>query len=114
MPYRAFYNCQSTEERVDSANAYDIELDGAANIVVDILRTEGDFFGLTDTAGVALQFMQEADSAWMEIPAPSEGGSYGAHVPPTEAIEHWLTEAAEPLDDGSVTYPSRRSCLIKR
>lgn len=84
MSFKAFYSCNSTEERVDSADAYDIDLKWAANIVVDILRDEGDFFGLTDGAGTTLQFMRESESVWMEIPSPADRGSYGAHIAITD------------------------------
>ena len=97
MPFKAFYNCNSTEERVDSANAYDIELDWAANIVPDILRGEGDFFGLTDGAGNTLQFMRESGSVWMEIPSPADRGSYGAHIDIAD-VRPTIIALTDPLD----------------
>jgi len=80
MPYRAFYCCNSTNEIVESTDAYEIELDWARNIVFDILRDDGDFFGLTDDAGVTIQFMREQDRVWMEIPSPKDRGSFGRHI----------------------------------
>ena len=84
MPYRAFYCCQSTNEVVQSADAYEIELDWARNIVWDILRDDGDFFGLTDDAGTTVQFMREKGSVWMEIPSPDDRGSYGKYIDVSE------------------------------
>lgn len=80
MPYRAFYGCYSTNEVVDPSNAYKIELDWAQNIVLDILRDDRDFFGLSDDRGVTLQFIRSGDTVWMEIPIPAKRGSYGRTV----------------------------------
>lgn len=43
--------------------------------------TDGDFLGLIDRDGTALQRMYEEDEDryWLEIPVPAQGGSYGKH-----------------------------------
>lgn len=81
MGFRAFYACHSTMGVVDSARAVEIELDWAANKVFDILRGDGDFFGLTDGKGTTLQFRRQGDQVLMEIPVPAKSGSYGKTIP---------------------------------
>jgi hypothetical protein len=97
MTFHAFYACDSTEEVVLSADAYEIELDWAKNIVLDILREAGDFFGLTDDAGTTLQFMREEDHVWMEIPAPAERGSYGQKIT-IEDVRPVLATLSDPIE----------------
>lgn len=80
MAYFAYYCCYSTNEVVEAHEAYEIELDWAQNIVLDILRDERDFFGLTDDSGTSLQFFRTGDSVLMEIPVPAEKGSYGKTI----------------------------------
>ena len=97
MPYRAFYCCYSTGEVVESADAYDIELDEARNLVTDMLRSENDFFGLIDDRGTTIQFMRTGDNAWLEIPAPDQGGSYGKTIPIQE-VREVIKSLPDPID----------------
>jgi hypothetical protein len=79
--YRMFYNCHSSGDRVDSADAIIAEKDTVIDVAPQILRKSDDFFGVIDSEGRTLQFMREVgDLVWMEIPTPKENGSYGCHI----------------------------------
>lgn len=80
MAYFAYYCCYSTNKTVEAHEAFGIELDWAQESILDILRDDHDFFGLTDDSGTSLQFYRTGDSVLMEIPVPAEKGSYGKTI----------------------------------
>lgn len=80
MPYHAFYACESSGKVVDSPEAQPIDLPTAAQLALEILCEDGDFFGLVDDADTTLQFLHTGEDIWMEIPVPAEQGSYGKDI----------------------------------
>ena len=61
----------------------------AANLTRLVWRLflDGDFFGVIDADGAALQVMQLGDGRiWMEIPDPARGGSHGRHIERAELV----------------------------
>ncbi|MCB9891415.1 MAG: hypothetical protein H6833_07200 [Planctomycetes bacterium] len=81
MKCRVFYCCYETEDRQDLDELQEIDRDSIIDLALQILRSDGDFFGIVDEGGAALQFMVQADSnVWMEVPAPERRGSYGCTI----------------------------------
>ena len=84
MKYTTFYSCKSTQEIVNDINTYQVELGWAANIVFDIMREDGDFFGLTDSLNNTIQFLRQGDEAFVDFPDPTKGGSHSKTIPMLE------------------------------
>jgi len=81
MGYRVFYCCDSTGDKVEASAAIAMDRDTIVSTAMQVLRNEGDFFGVIDDSAVTLQFMVEAgNKLWMEIPVPKKGGSRGKHI----------------------------------
>ena len=98
MEYKVFYTCYGTNDTVESSKPYTADRDNMVAIAQQVLRADGDFFGMVDENGVTLQFMrQEDDRIWMEIPVPSEGGSYGRRILVSD-LERVLLSVVPPLN----------------
>jgi len=97
MEFRVFYMSHETEDRVDATEPYLTDRDTMVSMAQQLLRGDGDFFGIIDERGTTLQFiMQGEDDVWMEIPMPSKGGSYG-RVLPIENLETMLLSIEPPF-----------------
>lgn len=102
MNYRVFYSCAATGDAVDSETPYSTDRDTMIAMAQQLLRSEGDYYGIIDENGVALQFMVEnQETLWMEIPVPAEQGSYGGQLPFSE-LEKTLLALAPPFDPGGI------------
>lgn len=98
MEYKVFYTCYGTNDTVESSTPYSTDRDNMVAIAQQVLRAGGDFFGMVDESGVTLQFMrQEDDKIWMEIPMPSESGSYGGRILVSD-LERVLLSIVTPLN----------------
>ena len=81
MEYSVFYTRYETGDTMDSNTPYSCDRDTMVAMGQQILRADGDFFGIVDENTLTLQFMVQDDGRiWMELPVPSEGGSYGKHI----------------------------------
>ncbi len=102
MKVRVFYTCYSTGESVDSSSPYETDFDTMVSMAQQLLRAEGDFFGIVDERGRTLQFMVQGEGEiWMEIPVPAEGGSYGRLLAVPD-LEHTLLSVQHPLDPSGI------------
>ncbi|MGY0216265.1 hypothetical protein ACWJJH_02630 [Endozoicomonadaceae bacterium StTr2] len=87
---KIFYCCYETEDIVKSSSAIEVDKDTMISIALQILRSEGDFFGITDSNENTLQFIVcENDEIHAEIPSPEMAGSYCKTIDYPE-LEHML------------------------
>ncbi len=80
--FDVFYCFHASGEEVPSSTPLSMPLGAVVSELLPRLVHDTDFIGVVDGSGTTLQFMLlEADQrVWMEIPAPSDRGSYGTHV----------------------------------
>ena len=98
MEYRVFYTCYGTDDSVDSNSPFMTDRDTMISMAQQILRRDGDFFGLIDDNHITLQFMMEkGNKIWMEIPAPVDGGSYGKQIDISD-LEATLLSIDQPFE----------------
>ena len=78
MRYDVYYSIKGREQ-VPDTSPVSIELDELVFDVFPNLECDGDFVGLIDAEGRALQaaYDQASDCFWLEIPDPSRQGSHG-------------------------------------
>ena len=81
IEFRAFFNCKATGESLSGDAPSSVSTSGICDIARRVMREEGDFLGLVDSAGRVLQFRMEGyRTVWMETPVPGERASYGRSV----------------------------------
>ena len=98
MEYRVFYTCYGTDDSVESNEPFMTDRDTMISMAQQILRSDGDFFGLSDDNHITLQFMMEkGNKIWMEIPAPVDGGSYGKQINASD-LEAALLSIDQPFE----------------
>jgi len=98
VEYHVFYTCYGTDDSVDSNAPYVTDRDTMISMAQQILREDGDFFGITDDNEVTLQFMVEnGNKIWMEIPSPADGGSYGKQINASD-LEAALLSIDQPFE----------------
>ncbi len=103
MTYRTFYHRAATDDTVESDDAQFMDRDTVIATAMQILRDPKDFFGVIDESGTTLQFLVEDDgSVWVEVPRPSERGSYGKRIP-VEDVEPLLLAFGDAIHNDSVT-----------
>jgi hypothetical protein len=81
MLYNVFYCIYEQDVSVDGKAPVQLPLEQVLEIARGVVAGEGNFIGFVDEAGTTLQFAPLDDGTiWMEIPAPSERGSYGKSI----------------------------------
>ena len=107
---RTYYNIAALAEDVPSQAPVMMTEDSVAEDLLALLTEEGDFVGLIDDAGTALQVMYEPrrEKLWVEIPVPSRSGSYGRHLSLAQTIDvfrHLPSRFSEKMIDGMEFQP---------
>ena len=73
-----FYSDYERNLHVSSDRPNSDDLPTIMGLMDEVLIGNENFLGVVDVEGITLQFaVKEDGSVWMEIPVPSEGGSYG-------------------------------------
>ena len=73
-----FYSDHTRDTHIPSDSPTRTDLSGVLGLMDQVLVGDENFLGVVDADGNTLQFAANDDgSIWMEIPSPSEGGSYG-------------------------------------
>ena len=79
--FKVFGTCYETDTTILATDPYTTDRDNMVSMAQQLLRSDGDFFGVIDENNVTLQFMMDgAGGVWMEIPIPSKNGSYGKRI----------------------------------
>ena len=79
--FKVFGKCYGTDTTILATDPYTTDRDNMVSIAQQLLRSDGDYFGLIDGNNVTLQFiMDDAGGIWMEIPIPAKNGSYGKRI----------------------------------
>lgn len=98
MRYRVFYTCYETDDVVESNNPLVTDRENMISIAQQVLRGDGDYFGIIDENDVTLQLMVVgSDRLRIEVPEPSERGSYARTITLTDLESELL--AISPLFD---------------
>lgn len=101
MNYRVFYCCNSSGDEIESENAIGMDRDTIVGTAMQLLREEGDFFGIIDEKDNTLQFLLgENEEVLMEVPKPSGGGSNGKQIMISE-VESVLLSLEGEIDPSS-------------
>lgn len=79
MRYDVYYALYDRGQSVASDNPVSMEPDAIAGEILAAMDGDGDYMGVLDSDGTALQFVyeQEEDRFWVEIPLLDQRASHG-------------------------------------
>lgn len=82
---KVFYSIYQMDKEVPSNQAAPIAKGKITTLLNNVSKGEKNFIGFIDNDDVTIQFYVDTlDKIWIEIPFPSEKGSYGKHVSVSE------------------------------
>ena len=82
-----------------SSNPVALDKESAISMALQVLREPNDFIGFVDAYGTTIQFYcDDSGEIWVEIPYPSEHGSYGKHIS-LEEVEYFVQELPDIFTD---------------
>jgi hypothetical protein len=82
-----FYCTYQSEECVESNDPISIDKSSMIELIERVGAMEKNFIGFIDKNGTTIQFYVDAiNEIWVEIPTPSEQGSYGKQINASEML----------------------------
>lgn len=101
MDCLVFYTCYETDDVVHADSPYPTDKDNMIGIGQQVLRGDGDFFGVIDKNGSTVQFMVEGDNkVRVEMPDPERGGSWARYFSAND-LETELLGISVPFDSST-------------
>ena len=96
---RVFYCTYQNDECVESSNPIQVDGSEIGELLERVGRMKTNFVGFVDEDGTALQFfVDDIDEIWVEIPIPSQKGSYGAKIDQSQ-MQEIVQDLAAPFID---------------